>query len=78
MRSRTIALGAPVHFGDFGGSGPALVLVHGLGGVHANWLASRQVMEKLGMHYERGVRILDLDAVLCAIDRSTFLRACPP
>jgi len=39
MRSRTIDLDGPVHFADFGGSGPTLVLVHGLGGSHVNWLA---------------------------------------
>jgi len=39
MRSRTIDLDGPVHFADFGGSGPTMVLVHGLGGSHANWAA---------------------------------------
>src|SRR5438309_10616497 len=39
MRSRTVDLGGPVHFADFGGSGPTMVLVHGLGGSHLNWLA---------------------------------------
>ncbi len=29
----------PVHYLDFGGSGRAIVLVHGLGGSHANWLS---------------------------------------
>ncbi len=28
----------PVHYVDFGGSGRAIVLVHGLGGSHLNWL----------------------------------------
>ena len=37
MRSRTIDLDGPVHFADFGGSGPPMVLVHGLGGCHVNW-----------------------------------------
>src|SRR5437762_1985126 len=32
MRSRTVDLGGPVHLADFGGSGPTMVLVHGLGG----------------------------------------------
>jgi pimeloyl-ACP methyl ester carboxylesterase len=39
MRMRTVDAGGPVHFADFGGSGSRLVLVHGLGGSHANWLA---------------------------------------
>jgi glycerol-3-phosphate dehydrogenase len=39
MRLDTIDAEGPVHFADFGGTGPRLVLVHGLGGSHANWLA---------------------------------------
>src|SRR5882672_10845246 len=39
MRSRTIDLDGPVHFADFGGTGPTMVLVHGLGGSHVNWMA---------------------------------------
>jgi pimeloyl-ACP methyl ester carboxylesterase len=39
MRSRTVDLDGPVHFADFGGTGPAMVLVHGLGGSHLNWMA---------------------------------------
>ncbi len=37
--SRTIDLGGPVHVVDYGGAddGPAVVLVHGLGGSHGNW-----------------------------------------
>ncbi|WP_347060106.1 alpha/beta hydrolase [Blastococcus sp. HT6-30] len=38
-RSRTVDLDGPVHYLDFGGAsdGPAVVLVHGLGGSHLNW-----------------------------------------
>ncbi|HEX2073974.1 MAG TPA: alpha/beta fold hydrolase [Geodermatophilus sp.] len=38
-RGRTVDLGGPVHYVDFGGDadGPTLVLVHGLGGSHLNW-----------------------------------------
>jgi pimeloyl-ACP methyl ester carboxylesterase len=37
--SRTVQLGGLVHYVDFGGAddGPAVVLVHGLGGSHLNW-----------------------------------------
>jgi pimeloyl-ACP methyl ester carboxylesterase len=37
--SRTVDLNGPVHYVDFGGpeDGPAVVLVHGLGGSHLNW-----------------------------------------
>src|ERR1051325_10013315 len=39
MRSLTLDLGGPVHVADFGGTGPTMVLVHGLGGSHVNWAA---------------------------------------
>jgi pimeloyl-ACP methyl ester carboxylesterase len=39
LRSHTVDLEIPVHTVDFGGSGPAMVLVHGLGGAAENWLA---------------------------------------
>jgi len=45
--AHTVDLDGPVHYVDFGGieQGPALVLVHGLGGSHLNWclLAPRLV-----------------------------------
>jgi pimeloyl-ACP methyl ester carboxylesterase len=39
MERRTVDLDGPVAYADFGGSGRPIVLVHGLGGSHANWLA---------------------------------------
>jgi pimeloyl-ACP methyl ester carboxylesterase len=40
MIPKTIDLaGETFHYADFGGQGPTFVLVHGLGGSHANWLA---------------------------------------
>jgi pimeloyl-ACP methyl ester carboxylesterase len=35
--ARTADLDGPVHWVDFGGTGPRIVLVHGLGGSHLNW-----------------------------------------
>jgi pimeloyl-ACP methyl ester carboxylesterase len=40
MRSETVDIdGGPVHVADYGGSGEPMVLVHGLGGSHVNWMA---------------------------------------
>jgi pimeloyl-ACP methyl ester carboxylesterase len=39
MRSRTVDIDGPVHYYDFGGGGPPLVCVHGLGGAAINWMA---------------------------------------
>ena len=36
--SKTIDLGSPVHYADFGGSGPVMVLVHGIASSHLNWM----------------------------------------
>lgn len=39
MDSRAIDIDGPVHYVDYGGDGPPMVLVHGLGGSHLNWAA---------------------------------------
>src|SRR3981081_3156978 len=39
MVSKTVDIDGPVHYYDFGGSGPPLVCVHGLGGAALNWMA---------------------------------------
>ena len=56
MERRTADLGGPVHYLEFPGppAGPTFVLVHGLGGNHANWLALAPFLA------ERG-RVLALD-----------------
>lgn len=39
MRHKVADLDGPVHYLDFGGSGSALLMVHGLGGNALNWMA---------------------------------------
>jgi|CZKU01.1.fsa_nt_gi pimeloyl-ACP methyl ester carboxylesterase len=49
MISKTIELaGTKVHYADFGGRGPAIVLVHGLGASHTNWLSVGPALSQLG------------------------------
>ena len=49
MISKTIDLaGETVHYADFGGEGPVIVLVHGLGGSHLNWLALAPLLARRG------------------------------
>lgn len=46
MRSVEVDIRGPVHVADFGGEGRPIVLVHGLGGSHLNWLAvARELAE---------------------------------
>jgi pimeloyl-ACP methyl ester carboxylesterase len=54
MDRRVIDLGVPVHYIDFGGSGPRMVLVHGLGGSAINWLG-------VGPSLARRYRVVALD-----------------
>jgi pimeloyl-ACP methyl ester carboxylesterase len=39
MRHKIADIGGPVHYIDFGGEGPTLLMVHGLGGNSLNWMA---------------------------------------
>lgn len=55
-RHRSVDLDGPVHYVDFGGAGRPIVLVHGLGGSHVNWLS---VAPDLTAHG----RVLALDLV---------------
>jgi pimeloyl-ACP methyl ester carboxylesterase len=48
MISRTVDLGGPLHYVDFGGEGPFIVLVHGLGGSHRNWISVGRELSKYG------------------------------
>lgn len=38
MQTRRIDVNGPVNVAAFGGQGPSMVLVHGLGGSHVNWM----------------------------------------
>lgn len=39
MDSFELDIGGPVYIADYGGHGPTMLLVHGLGGSHLNWMA---------------------------------------
>ena len=39
MQSSILDIEGPVYVADFGGDGPVMLLVHGLGGAHLNWMA---------------------------------------
>lgn len=45
-RSTIVDLGSPVHIVDYGGTGPPLVLVHGLEGCALNWVATAPHLTK--------------------------------
>jgi pimeloyl-ACP methyl ester carboxylesterase len=56
MKSLAVDLDGPVHYVDFGGSGRCIVLVHGLGGSHLNWLPVGKRLAAYG-------RVLAIDLV---------------
>ncbi|MHB8489990.1 MAG: alpha/beta fold hydrolase [Candidatus Dormibacteria bacterium] len=55
MQSSMLDIEGPVFVADFGGDGPVMLLVHGLGGAHLNWMA---VAPQLSAHHR--VYALDL------------------
>jgi pimeloyl-ACP methyl ester carboxylesterase len=48
MAMKTADLGGPVAYIDYGGSGPPMVLVHGLGGSQQNWMLVGSRLVKRG------------------------------
>jgi pimeloyl-ACP methyl ester carboxylesterase len=48
VRSWLVDIDGPVHVADFGGTGPTVILLHGLGGSHANWLAVGARLSRMG------------------------------
>lgn len=46
MKSLTVDIDGPVHYADFGGSGEPMVLIHGLGGSHLNWMAVGEALAR--------------------------------
>lgn len=48
MNVETIDLGTKVRYADYGGEGPAIVLLHGLGGLHLNWMRVAPALTKHG------------------------------
>src|SRR5512140_2959820 len=54
MKLRTVDLDGPVHYADFGGEGRPIVMVHGLGGSHLNWMS-------VGPALARSARVLAPD-----------------
>ncbi len=46
MRRVTLDVDGPANVADFGGSGPLMVLLHGLGGSHVNWIRIGPLLAK--------------------------------
>jgi pimeloyl-ACP methyl ester carboxylesterase len=51
---RTFEAGVSIRYADYGGEGPPIVLVHGLGGIHLNWMRIAPELTRYG-------RVLALD-----------------
>lgn len=56
VKSRWADIDGPVHYADYGGEGPTLVMVHGIGGSFVNWFL---VAERLRPHFH----VLAIDLV---------------
>ncbi|HEV2032631.1 MAG TPA: alpha/beta hydrolase [Candidatus Dormibacteraeota bacterium] len=55
MSQKTVDIGGPVAYTDHGGSGPPMVLVHGLGGSQQNWMLVASAIA------DAGYRVTTLD-----------------
>src|SRR4029077_10523630 len=55
MQSSMLDIDGPIYVADYGGEGPVMLLVHGLGGAHLNWMAVAP-----GLAVPRHVYALDL------------------
>src|ERR1035441_7605765 len=55
MESSMLDIDGPIYVADFGGDGPVMLLVHGLGGAHLNWMA---IAPQMALHHR--VYALDL------------------
>ena len=53
-QSKTVDLGTPVHYADFGGQGQVMVLVHGIASSHLNWMG-------IGQEFARDHRVYAVD-----------------
>jgi len=76
MQERMIDVSGPVHVVDHGGDGPAMVLVHGLGGASINWMAvgpalaerAHEGLQVLPEQLERLPQERELDRPLALLD----------
>lgn len=69
---RTVQIDGEISYLDFGGDGPPIVLVHGLGGMALNWVLLAPQLRDAGHH----VYAIDLagHGLTRAIDRSSSVR----